>query len=78
MTRKRSEPTIGQTIGGVLVGFDEQVFGRRPPGQEVVEQIDRLRSVSPGSGLTIELPGDSTATETAVGGAGDATPADGR
>lgn len=78
MTRPRGEPTIGQTIGGVLVGFDEQVFGRRPPGQEVVEQIDRLRSVSPGSGLTIELPDDRTAAETAVDGASDAAPADGR
>jgi hypothetical protein len=77
MTQKRSEPSIGQTIGGVLVGFDEQVFGRRPPGQEIVEQIDRLRSVSPGSGLTIELPEDTPARG-APDGAGDATPADGR
>jgi hypothetical protein len=49
---------VGQTIGGLLVGFDEQVFGRRPPGQEVVVEVDRLRSVSPAAGLTVRLPDD--------------------
>ena len=45
-----------QTIGGVLVGFDEQVLGRRPPGQEVVEQVDRSQASIPGAGLVVEVP----------------------
>lgn len=44
------------TIGGVLVGFDEQVFGRTPPGGEVHEQIDRAQTISSANGLTIEIP----------------------
>jgi hypothetical protein len=56
--RKTKTASVGQTIGGVLVGFDEQVLGRRPPGQEIVVQVDRLHSVSPAAGLTVDHPDD--------------------
>ncbi len=54
--RRRRPATVGQTIGGVLVGFDEQVWRNAPPAQERVEQADRVRSVVAASGLTIEMP----------------------
>ncbi len=53
--RKRGR-SIPQTIGGVLVGFDEQTWSRRPPAQERVEQVGRLATVVMPGGLTIELP----------------------
>jgi hypothetical protein len=49
-------PGLASTIGGVLVGFDEQVWRRQPPAQERVGQVDRARTVVAPSGLTIELP----------------------
>jgi hypothetical protein len=70
---ERRRSSVPQTIGAVLVGFDEQVWSRRPPAQERVEQVGRLRTVATPGGLTIELPPDG---ETAAGdgrtGAGDA------
>ena len=55
--------SVGQSIGGALVGFDEQVFGRQPPGGEVHEQIDRTHTISASQGLTIELPPDTDEAE---------------
>lgn len=48
--------SVGRTIGGILVGFDEQVWRRQPPAQERVEQVDRLGTVVSGAGLTVTLP----------------------
>ncbi len=53
--RRRSAP-VGSTIGGILVGFDEQVWRRQPPAQERVGQVDRARTIVAPSGLTVELP----------------------
>lgn len=58
MARRPRGASVTQTIGGVLVGFDEQVWSRRPPAQERVEQVDRVRTVVASEGLTIELPAD--------------------
>jgi hypothetical protein len=55
MAKRRRTP-VGHSIGGILVGFDEQVLRRRPPGQEVVAQVDRARTIVPRAGLVIELP----------------------
>jgi hypothetical protein len=56
---KRRRSPVGHTIGGILVGFDEQVLRRLPPAQEVVAQVDRARTVVPGTGLIIEFPDPS-------------------
>ena len=58
---------IGQTIGGVLVGFDEQVWRRQPPARERVAAVDRLRTVVAPSGLTIELPEEPIAGDDGTG-----------
>jgi len=58
MTKKRRRP-IGQTIGGIVVGFDQQVFRNLPPAHEVVEKAQPVRGVSGlGDGLEIVFPDD--------------------
>lgn len=49
---------MGQTIGSVLAGFDQQVFRTTPPPHEQVKKGDRLPAVpaEDGGTLTIELP----------------------
>ena len=54
--RQKTANGIGHTIGGILVGFDEQVWRHQPPAQERVTEVDRLGTVVTPSGLTIELP----------------------
>jgi len=57
--RRRRGSSVAQTIGGVLVGFDEQVWSRHPPAQEQVGQVDRARTVVVPGGLTVELPAEA-------------------
>lgn len=56
-TRKRRQP-LGQTIGGVLFGFEQQVFRNVPPPHELVHHArpDDPIPAGDGSFLTIELP----------------------
>lgn len=56
MTRRRRSP--GTTIGGILVGFDHQVFRATKPPAELVESAKPLPTVagSDGSLLSIALP----------------------
>jgi hypothetical protein len=50
-------------MGGILAGFDQQVFRTTPPPHELVQKGARLPAVPTGDGgtLTIELPGDDDA-----------------
>ena len=60
---KRSKRRSGaQTIGGILAGFDGQVFRTTPPPHELVRKGDRLPSIPADDGgtLIVELPDDST------------------
>lgn len=56
MSRRR-RPS-GQTIGGVLFGFEQQVFRNQPPPHELVHHARADASVAAGDGslLTIALP----------------------
>ena len=59
---KRSKRQGGaQTIGGILAGFDGQVFRTVPPPHEQVRKGDRLPSIPAGDGgtLIVELPDDN-------------------
>lgn len=58
MPRKR--PSVGQTMGGIIVGFDQQIFRTTPPANELVAKGTPLRSVAASGGGTfsIGLPGD--------------------
>ena len=58
MTKKRRRPA-GETIGGILVGFDQQVFRTLPPAHELVQKAKPVRGVSgQGDELEVVFPDD--------------------
>jgi hypothetical protein len=64
--RKRRKQPIGQTIGGVLFGFEQQVLRTTPPPQELVHHARPDAPVPAGDGSVIHigmpgvaLPGDA-------------------
>jgi hypothetical protein len=62
MTKKRRRP-VGETIGGILVGFDQQIFRDLPPAQELVQKSRPLRGlVGLGDGREIVFPDDEDDT----------------
>jgi aldose 1-epimerase len=69
--RKKKTESVGQSIGGILVGFDQQIFRSTPPVNEMVAKGDRLAPVAASGGGTMRvgLPGDPAAplaTSTAI------------
>jgi hypothetical protein len=58
--RKRKQP-LGQSIGGVLFGFEQQIFRNQPPPHELVHHARPDDPVPTGDGgfLTIDLPDDA-------------------
>ncbi len=71
---KKKAASVGQTIGGILVGFDQQIFRTTPPTNELVAKGDRLAPVAASGGGTmrVAMPGDADGTN-----ASPATTADG-
>lgn len=65
MTKRRKGSTAGQTIGGIVVGFDQLVFRTTPPVQELVAKAQPLRAASGADGATIDVifPDDPIQTE---------------
>src|SRR6478735_9290494 len=63
--RKKKGESVGQTIGGMLVGLDQQIFRSTPPVNEMVAKGDRLAPVAASGGGTMRvgLPGDPAAPE---------------
>jgi aldose 1-epimerase len=63
MAKKR--PTVGQTIGGIAAGIEQQIFRTTPPAQELVAKGRPLRPVAAASGgtLTVAMPGDRDAPD---------------
>jgi hypothetical protein len=60
VAKRRKGPSGAQTIGGILAGFDGQVFRTTPPPHELVRKGDRLPAIPAGDGglLIVELPDD--------------------
>jgi hypothetical protein len=58
MAKRKGRP-IGETIGGILVGFDHQVFRATKPTPELVESAKPIAPVPAAGGgtLRVELPG---------------------
>lgn len=54
MAKRRTGSTPGQTIGSILVGFDQRVLRSIPPVQELVAKGQLLRAVS-GDGSSIDV-----------------------
>ena len=58
MTKKKRAPT-GQTIGAIIVGFDQQIFRTLPPAQELVVRSKPVRGLSgQAPGLEVVFPDD--------------------
>jgi hypothetical protein len=59
-SHKRNGPTTAQTMGGVIFGFEQQVWRTAPPPQELVHHARPDASVPAGDGsfLTIAMPVD--------------------
>ena len=59
-TPKKKQP-LGQTIGGVLFGFEQQVLRTMPPPQELVHHARPDDPVPAGDGsfVTIAMPDDA-------------------
>jgi hypothetical protein len=58
--KRRKGPTRAQTMGGVLFGFEQQIWRTAPPAQEMVHHARPDAPVPAGDGsfLTITMPGD--------------------
>jgi hypothetical protein len=58
--RKRGRP-MGETIGGIIVGFDQLILRTTPPAQELVAKARPVRGVSgqDGSDLEVVFPDDA-------------------
>ncbi len=69
---KKKATSVGQSIGGILVGFDQQIFRTTPPVNELVAKGDRLAPVAAAGGGTMRvgMPGDPAPSPV------DAAPAD--
>ena len=46
MSRKKPGRPLGDTIGGILVGFDQQILRNLPPAHELVEKSRPVRGLS--------------------------------
>ena len=67
MTRKRKKGRpVGETIGGIIVGFDQQIFRTTPPVQELIAKAKPVRTVTGQDGGEFEVvfpdDGDETLT----------------
>ena len=58
MTKKKG-PSVGQSIGGIIVGFDQQIFRTTPPVNELVAKGTPLKAVAASGGgtVTVGMPG---------------------
>jgi aldose 1-epimerase len=67
---KKKGGSVGQTIGGIIVGFDQQIFRSTPPVNELVAKGTPLRAMAAAGGgtVTVGMPGDPP--EDAAGGDG--------
>ena len=51
---KKRRP-VGETIGGIIVGFDQQIFRTTPPVQELIAKAKPVRTVSGEDGGEFEV-----------------------
>jgi hypothetical protein len=58
--KRRKRRPVGETIGGIIVGFDQQIFRAVPPVQELIAKGQPVRGLSGegGSKLDVVFPGD--------------------
>jgi hypothetical protein len=54
MAKRKGRP-IGQTIGGIVVGFDQQVFKTTRPIPELIESAKPIPPVASSDGGTLDI-----------------------
>jgi hypothetical protein len=61
MTKRKKRGSTAQTLGGMIVGFDYQVFRTTPPPHELVQKARPVRGTSGEDGTAFEVvfPGDA-------------------
>jgi hypothetical protein len=58
VTKRKPRPT-GQTLGAIIVGFDQQIFRTLPPAQELIAKAKPVRGVSgQAPGFEVVFPDD--------------------
>ena len=64
-SRKMKGRPIGQTLGGMIVGFDQQIFRTLPPPHELVLKAAPVRGLTgqDGTGLGVVFPEDEAPPE---------------
>ncbi len=63
MAKKKKGQSIGQSIGGIVVGIEQQIFKTTPPVSELIASAAPLAPVAASGGgtMTVGLPGDPVA-----------------
>jgi len=62
---KRKGRSIGETLGGMIVGFDQQIFRTLPPPHELVQKGAPVRGLTgeDGTALEVVFPDDEAPAE---------------
>jgi hypothetical protein len=64
VTKKKRARRIGESIGGILVGFDQQILRDLPPAHELVQKSTPQRGLSgKDDGLEVVFPDDEPAVD---------------
>ena len=61
MTKRKKRRPVGETIGGIIVGFDQQIFRTMPPAHELILKGQPVRGLSgqDGGKLQVIFPDDA-------------------
>ena len=64
MAKKRAQ-SVSQSIGGIIVGFDQQIFRTTPPVQELIVKAKPVRGLSgqDGADLQVVFPDEDASPE---------------
>ena len=64
-SRKKKGRPIGETLGGMIVGFDQQIFRTLPPAHELVQKGAPVRGMTGENGgdLEVVFPDDAAPAE---------------
>ena len=54
-SKRRKGRPIGETLGGIIVGFDQQIFRTLPPPHELVQKGAPVRGLTGDDGGTFEV-----------------------
>ena len=62
--KRRKRRPVGETIGGIIVGFDQQIFRTTPPVQELIVKGQPVRGLSgeDGNDLQVVFPDEDEST----------------